>query len=322
LRPTSLALALAATLLLAAPAARADEPSDAPERVLNGFDLEPSLVEVDEIRHGGPPRDGIPALDAPPHVPVVGAPWPEEEVVLGLELGGEARAYPVSILEWHELVNDELGGRPILVSYCPLCGTGIVFDRRVGGETRRFGVSGLLYRSDLLMFDRESGSLWSQISAKAITGPARGERLTVLRATMHRLADWRRAHPDGTILGRDTGFRRRYGVAPYEGYAVSEELFFPAPLDGRFHPKMPTLGLRLASGPARAYPASELVAAGGRVRERFEGRRVEVAYDPERQVFRVEAPDDVEVIEGFWFAWMAFHPESSVYRAPETDPDD
>jgi len=308
-KPVRIALSLLGLVLLGAAPAGA-------ERSLNGFVIESDTVDPEEIRHGGPPRDGIPALDAPPHRPVAGAPWPEDEVVLAVELGGEARAYPVSILEWHELVNDELGDRPILVSYCPLCGTGMVFDRRVKGEPRRFGVSGLLYRSDLLMFDRESGSLWSQIHARAVTGPAEGERLELLRSRMMRLADWRSRHPEGTVLTRETGHERRYGQQPYAGYATSEELLFPAPLDRRYHPKMPTIGLRLASGPARAYPASELVAAGGTVRERFAGRDVTVGYDPEDQVFRVEAPDDVEIVEGFWFAWMAFHPESSVYVAP------
>lgn len=290
-------------------------PAEGPERVLNGFSIESSSVDPDEIRHGGPPRDGIPALDAPPHVPIASAPWPEDEIVLGVALDGAARAYPVSILDWHELVNDELAGRPILVSYCPLCGTGVVFDRRVGGQVRRFGVSGLLYRSDLLMFDRETGSLWSQISARAVTGPAEGRRLALLRAPMLRLADFRERHPEATVLSRETGYHRSYGRGPYAGYAVSEELYFPAPRDERYHPKMPTLGVRLAGGIARAFPASELVRAGGRVRERFVGRRIEVAYDPEAQVFEVEAPDDVEVIEGYWFAWMAFHPESSVFVA-------
>jgi len=285
-------------------------------RSLNGFDLASRVIDPGEIRAGGPPRDGIPALETPPHVPVVGAPWDEDEIVLGVEVEGEARAYPVSILNWHELVNDELGGRPILVSFCPLCGTGLVFDRRVGDRVRRFGVSGLLYRSDLLMYDRESQSLWSQISAEAVTGPSQGQRLSLVRSGMQRLADWRTEHPGSTVLSRDTGYRRRYDTTPYGGYATSDQLYFPAPKDARYHPKMPTLGLRLPSGPARAYPASEIVASGGRVRERFAGRNIQVSYDPEEQVFSVDAPDDVEVIEGYWFAWMAFHPKSSVYTAP------
>ena len=136
----------------------------------NGFVLEPASIPAEEILAGGPRRDGIPALDHPSVLRAADADWSDDEPVLGVVVAGEARAYPVAILNWHELVNDTLGGEPILVSFCPLCGTGLVFDRRVGGEVRAFGVSGLLYRSDLLMFDRGSESLWSQISAEAKLG--------------------------------------------------------------------------------------------------------------------------------------------------------
>ena len=128
-------------------------------------------MPVEEILAGGPPRDGIPALDEPKFVSAAASVWEDDEHVVGVSVGGESRAYPLAILVWHELVNDSLGGEPILVSYCPLCGTAMVFDRRVGGRERRFGVSGLLYLSDLLLYDRASESLWSQISATAVTGP-------------------------------------------------------------------------------------------------------------------------------------------------------
>jgi hypothetical protein len=307
--PRALALGLAAAWTAAADAAPAAE-------VKNGFTLDASGVEAAEIIAGGPPRDGIPALDHPPHVPAEEAGWPGDEIVLGVAWGGEARAYPVAILEWHELVNDDLGGRPILVSYCALCGTGIVFDRRVAGSARGFGVSGLLYRSDLLLYDRETESLWSQISARALTGPSRGLRLAVVRSRIVSWERWRREHPQTGVLSGETGHDRDYGNSPYGDYAHSEELLFPVAQDRRFHPKMPTLGLRLPDGPARGYPASELVRAGGRVEESFAGQRVAVAYDPDAQVFDVEAPEAVEVIEGFWFAWAAFHPEASVFGAP------
>ena len=241
--------------------------------------------------------------------------------MIGLVQGGRARAYPLAILVWHELVNDTLGGRPVLVSYCPLCGTGIVFDRRIAGRTRRFGVSGLLYRSDLLLYDRETESLWSQISAEAVTGPARGSRLRPVRSRITTWGAWRSEHPGTDVLSLETGHRRPYGRAPYGDYARSEKLRFPAPRDARYHPKMPTAGLRLPGGPARAYPAEELVRAGGRVRERFAGRPVSVAYDADEGLFRVEAPPEVEVIEGYWFAWAAFHPETEVFRAAPARPE-
>jgi hypothetical protein len=281
----------------------------------NGFPLAPASIPAGEIVAGGPPRDGIPALVDPLRIPAEEAHWEAEEPVVGVVIRGNAAAYPLSILEWHELVNDTLGGEPILVSYCPLCATAMVFERRIGGRTRSLGVSGLLYRSDLLFYDRETASLWSQIRAEAVTGPSLGERLLLLRARTLLWREWRELHPDSTVLSPETGHRRPYGRSAYGDYATSEELRFPAPIDRRHHPKMPTLGLRLAAGPARAYPAVELLRAGGAVTERFAGREVRVAYDLARESFSVEAPPEVEVVEGYWFAWMAFHPESSVFTA-------
>jgi hypothetical protein len=305
-------LLCAVLVLLGAPAGAAP-----PER--NGFELAPASVDAAEILSGGPPRDGIPALDHPPHLTAAEAPGRDDDTVLGVVQGGEARAYPLSILVWHELVNDTLGGRPILVSYCPLCGTGMVFDRRVDGAARVFGVSGLLYRSDLLLYDRETESLWSQISAEAVTGPSRGRRLGLLRSRITSWRAWRRAHPATRVLSLETGHDRRYGVSPYGDYATSRRLLFPAPYDARYHPKTPTVGLRLPGGAARAYPAVELARAGGMVQESFEGRAVRVAYDADQQVFAVEAPPEIEVVEGYWFAWAAFHPDGSVFTpvAPE-----
>ena len=284
-----------------------------PER--NGFRLSNPTVPLDRILAAGPARDGIPALREPATMPAGAAPWHDDETVIGVVQGGAARAYPIAILNWHELVNDTLGGREILVSYCPLCGTGLVFDRRVGGQARTFGVSGLLYNSDLLIYDHESLSLWSQIESSAVTGPASGTRLRVLRSRLTTWGRWRGEHPETRVLSLDTGHQRDYGRSPYDDYATTRSLYFPAPLDPRYHPKMPTLGVRVAGGAARGYPAAELVSAGGRVEDQLEGHRVVVSYDETHQVFEVEADPELEVIEGYWFAWSAFHPDASVFQA-------
>ncbi len=286
------------------------------EPIRNGFDLADAAVPAEEILAGGPARDDIPALDHPEAIGSAGADWDDDVLVLGFAENGEARAYPVPILDWHELVNDTVGGRPVLVSWCPLCGTGMVFDRRVGEADRHFGVSGLLYRSDVLMYDRETESLWSQISSRAISGPSRGRELRLLRSRMERWGAWRLRHPHTTVLSRRTGHQRAYGRSPYAGYATSKRLRFPTPTDDRYHPKMPTVGLRLPGGVARGYPAEELVRAGGFAEEELAGHRVRVRYDDTAQTFDVEAPEGVEVIEGFWFAWAAFHPDASVFRVP------
>lgn len=287
------------------------------EPMRNGFRLAPASVPIAEILSGGPPRDGIPALQDPERIPAGEAPWGADEMVVGVERNGAAAAYPIAILVWHELVNDELGGDPILVSYCPLCGTAMVFDRRIEGKSHRFGVSGLLYQSDMLLYDHETESLWSQISSEAVTGKALGNRLSLLRSQMMSWGDWKKTHPETTVLSPRTGHSRAYGRSPYGDYATSKDLYFPVEIDRRYHPKMPTLGLRLRDGTARAYPAEELVRVGGSVEERFAERPVRVSYDPDRQVFAAQAPDDVEIVEGFWFAWMAFHATSSVFVAPK-----
>ncbi len=286
---------------------------------LNGFDLEPSLVPTHEIVKGGPDRDGIPALDYPSYDVAGEASWRDDELVVGVVRGKEARAYPIAILVWHELVNDELGGDPILVSFCPLCGTALVFDRRLQGQSRTFGVSGLLYQSDLLMFDRETESLWSQIGASAVTGALMGQRLQLLRSKISTWKQWRVAHPNTTVLSRKTGIQRDYGRTPYEGYDTSNLLYFPVKADTRRHPKMPTLGLRIPNGPSRAYPGEEIANAGGRVEDIFSGQRVVVTYDSKSKRFDFEIPQGIEVIEGFWFAWMAFHPDSTVFVSDEPE---
>lgn len=144
----------------------------------NAFDLSGGLAPPDEIHAGGPPRDGIPALTDPACVPAAQADLlAPDDRILGLTPGGEARAYPIAILSRHEIVNDGIGGRAVAVTYCPLCGTGVAFDALHTGRRVEFGVSGLLYNSDVLLYDRQTESLWSQIAKQAVTGPMKGQRL-------------------------------------------------------------------------------------------------------------------------------------------------
>jgi hypothetical protein len=319
LRTSCRSVATLAALLawLALPgASRAEAPTS-----LNGFALRPASIPAGEILPGGPPRDGIPALTRPHHLAAAEAPWHDDELVVGVVRGSEARAYPIAILNWHELVNDRLGGDDVLVSWCPLCGSALVFDREIAGKVRTFGVSGLLYKSDLLLYDRETESLWSQLEGSAVTGSSRGTRLRVLRSELTTWKSWRSRHPATRVLSLETGHGRNYARSPYAGYADSERLLFPAPLDPRYHPKTPTVGIREAGGPARGYPADELVNAGGQITDRFAGHQVRISYDPASRVFDVDASLELEVIESYWFAWAAFHPEASVFvAAPQPAP--
>lgn len=186
------------------------------------------------------PRDNIPAIDAPKFVSVgAAAGWLEDvEPVVALEIGGDARAYPLQILTWHEIVNDEVGGVPVAVTFCPLCNSAIVFDRRFDGDVLDFGVSGNLRNSDLIMYDRQTHSWWQQFTGEGIVGRYAGGQLEHLPSLLVSFADFRAAYPDGRTLSRDTGFARQYGRNPYVGYdtAKGNPFLFGGALDERLLP--------------------------------------------------------------------------------------
>ncbi|NIR48043.1 DUF3179 domain-containing protein, partial [candidate division KSB1 bacterium] len=144
----------------------------------NGFDLSGSLIPPDEILAGGPPRDGIPAIDNPKFVSPSEADFLQpEDRVLGIDRNGVAKAYPIKIVNWHEIINDRFGDEAVVVTYCPLCGSGVAFSAEINAKATTFGVSGLLYNNDVLLYDRRTKSLWSQLMGKAVTGPLKAEEL-------------------------------------------------------------------------------------------------------------------------------------------------
>jgi len=283
----------------------------------NGFDLDNAAVPRDEIRHGGPPRDGIPSIDRPQFLSAGEADFLDpEDRVLALEHDGVAKAYPVRILNYHEIVNDELAGDPVVVTYCPLCGTGMVFSALVDGRETDFGVSGLLYNSDVLLYDRRTESLWSQIMAEAVSGPLVGKTLDTLPASHTTWRDWSQRHPDTLVLSTDTGYSRDYSRSPYEGYADSRRIWFPVGnRDQRYHPKEMVIGLELG-GESKAYPFAELSAQSGAFTDTVGGREVTVEFDPANRTGRVLGADGEEIptVIAFWFAWAAFHPDTAVFQ--------
>lgn len=206
---------------------REDVPSVLRDRDAEG--LPAPTVDLADIVSGGPPPDGIPAIDEPGFQRTADVAWVDDaEQVLAVEVGGEARAYPVQVLTHHEIVNDTIAGVPVAVTYCPLCASGIAFDRRVGERVLSFGTSGSLYLSDLVMYDRQTESLWPQIEGAAVAGVLTGAELTVLPASLVSWEQWREAHPDGWVLSRQTGFSRPYGANPYYQYDDKESLpMFP-----------------------------------------------------------------------------------------------
>ena len=204
------------------------------------------LVDLSQILSGGPPPDGIPPLEDPAFEPAGDVDWlPEVEPVLALEVNGDARAYPLRIMTWHELVNGTVGGVPVTVSYCPLCNSAIAYDRRVGDRILDFGTSGALLNSSLVMYDRQTESLWSHYTGQAVVGHLTGTELDLIPVQTVSFAAFLASHPEGHVLSLDTGHFRRYGQNPYQFYDSSSRPFlFSGPFDDRLEPLARVLALR------------------------------------------------------------------------------
>ena len=204
-------------------------------------DLSKRAIDLNELRTGGPPKDGIPSIDAPSFVSVDGArAWMEpQEPVIALQHGGEAKAYPLKILTHHEIVNDRIAGTPVAVTFCPLCYSALVFDRTLQGEPVEFGVSGMLRKSDMVMYDRRTETLWQQFTGTAIAGDRTGTTLSQLPAQIVAFSQFAEAYPDGRVLSKDTGHRRNYDRTPYAGYddVNSRPFAFAGAVDDRLPPK-------------------------------------------------------------------------------------
>ncbi|MBK6296065.1 MAG: DUF3179 domain-containing protein [Rhodoferax sp.] len=308
------------TLVLATAEVRSQAIESDPA-LFNGFDVSNSSISRLAIQRGGPPKDGIAAIDRPKFLAATQAALADSDRVLGVTLAGIARAYPVRILNWHEVVNDRFGEVDIAVTYCPLCGTGMAFEAGSTAGALGFGVSGLLYNSDVLLYDRKTQSLWSQILQVAISGPAKGSKLVAVALTHTTWADWRRRHPATQVLSTDTGFARDYGRDPYAGYDRVQSLMFDVQhRDDRFPLKEWVLGVEVG-GRTKAYPFSVLarrVDAKGELLDSVGGKSLRVRYDAAHGTAEVvdASGRPVPSVMAFWFAWVAFHPRTEVLRAP------
>ncbi len=287
----------------------------------NGFDLSDTLVPAREIRAGGPAKDGIPAINKPLFEKVAEAlDWLDPaERVLGVVIKDRARAYPVKILNWHEIVNDRIDDQFFAVSYCPLCGTGMVFATNAGQGALFFGVSGLLYNSDVLLYDHNTNSLWSQIMAKAISGRLKGTELPQLPITHTDFRTWTKKYPQTEVLSRKTGYRLSYDDSPYKGYEKTRRLYFKvshrAPKN--YHPKERVLGVKVGVK-TKAYPFKELLAHGAsEVLDRVGNKPLKIVWDEEAQsaIALDMQGKQLPAITGFWFAWYTFYPDTEVFVA-------
>ena len=248
-----------------APDAKGDSDPEVPaaEPEVEGWktDWSKSTIDLGELIRGigaSDPRDVIPPLDNPNFEGVSRASeWLEDpEPVAMLELDGAVRAYPLRILTWHEIVNDEIAGTPVAVTYCPLCNSAVGFERRVNGQTLTFGVSGLLRNSDLVMWDRQTESLWQQITGEAIVGELAGTQMPLIPTPIVSWKDFRQAFPSAEVLSRETGHDRAYGSNPYVGYdSESQPFLFNGDLDPRYSPMERVVGVTIGKE-TKAYPFS------------------------------------------------------------------
>ncbi len=312
------------------------------------------IVPLDKIKGGGPPKDGIPSIDDPQFATLSGSSFmTQSDIVIGLEINGEAKAYPLSILVWHEIVNDNVGGTPVAVTYCPLCFTNQVFERILNGQEVEFGTSGKLYNSNLVMYDRLTDSYWSQALGMAITGELTGQELKIIPFDVISWGDWISIHPETLVLTTETGYTRAYGVDPYGDYYTDPRIIFPVDhKDDRMHPKEIIIGFHEGQT-YKAYKQSDvksekivndkineapivlfsMYAGNARAFDRIvDGQVLEFDFLDNKiidlQTSSVWSYDgiaisgELEGLElnrlpfnpGFWFEWIAFHPDTEVYE--------
>jgi hypothetical protein len=271
-------------------------------------------VALEDLHQGCLARDCIPSIDKPKFVDAGDADFLKGgDIVLTIVRGEDVRAYPTRILNFHEIVNDTIDGEPIAITFCPLCGTGLAFRRVVDSRETEFGVSGLLYNSDLVMYDRRTNTLWDQIEGRGIVGELTGKKLHMLPTAMARWGRWKQAHPDTKVLSTDTGFDHDYSQNPYEKYQSSTRIAFPVSgTDDRLRPKTVVHGVYV-DGIYVAW-TERLLESEGEVRQEVNDRNLVVTYqeDGSVSVTDLASGNSYTPVRAFWFAWYAFHPDTII----------
>lgn len=282
-------------------------------------DQQKQSVPLEEIVSGGPPQDGIPPIDMPKFVSVSQADFlMDSDVGVAVSRDGVNRFYPFQILVWHEIVNDTIKGKRVLITYCPLCYSGIVFDPLVKGERVEFGTSGKLWNSNLVMYDRKTQSLWSQILGQAIVGEMTGAKLSVIPSNVVRFGAWKKVYPTGEVLSRDTGQTRSYGKDPYGDYYTSSGLYFPVKTkDSRLDEKEFVAGVILGSK-EKAYPISSIKRKKNII-DTLDGHTLRITYNPKTEEIRMtekikKKETVIAPFYSYWFSWVAVHHNTEVYK--------
>jgi hypothetical protein len=288
-------------------------------------DFSRTNIDLAEVVSGGPPRDGIPPIDEPQFIPVEDyEPISPHEPVISMQLNGEARAYPLRVMMWHEIVNDTIAGTPIAVTYCPLCNTSVVFDRRLGDQVLDFGTTGYLRHSDLIMYDRQTDSWWQQYGGTGIAGEFVDESLRILTSRLESIEKFQRQFPEGSVLIPNDPHARDYRRNPYVGYDSSP---FPFLFKGRVPDGVePMMRVVAVDDIAVALPvlmASTAIEFEGVVMHWEEGQlsalddeRISQSRDVGNVVVTRDGVDIPHVVT-FAFAFYAFNPEGKLMTAPD-----
>ncbi|NER49895.1 MAG: DUF3179 domain-containing protein [Symploca sp. SIO1A3] len=269
-----------------------------------------SRIDLAQLLNGGPPKDGIPSIDNPKFDTAQTTPFPKDELVIGIVVNGEAKAYPFGIMNWHELVNDTVGNVNLSISYCPLCDTIVAFER----DNSTYGVSGKLYQSCLVMYDRADDTLYSQPWALGVVGSQVNRSLTKVPAVKTNLGAWLAKYPDSKILSTDTGHNRDYLRYPYGDYYTNERIIFPVPNQDKrkLHPKAIVSYIWQAdnqkphnqfSGTSHQFVHDELQQVGEKVVE-FDDRQILARWDNQLQTVVVEELDGTPLPSSTAFAFV------------------
>jgi hypothetical protein len=275
-------------------------------------------IPLEDIQGGGPQKDGIPSLDNPQFISVSAADDFLDDGGLGIAISydGVDRFYPMQIMVWHEIVNDHIGDQAFLVTYCPLCGTGIVYEPIVNGEVSEFGTSGKLWNSNLVMYDRQTDSYWSQALGEAVVGEMTGTKLTLLPYQNMYWEFWKKQFPEGEVLSKDTGYSRDYDRDPYGDYYTSTGVWFELDNeDSRYHQKEPMWGIEI-EGVYKAYVLEELLQSEGAFQDTVGDVAVNIQFDEASNTFSLERLDTGESINAsysFWFSWISIHTNTEVF---------
>lgn len=281
----------------------------------NDFRLTGLTVPVYEIIPAGPPRDGIPAVDHPQFTEATQADFlTNADEVVGVFVNGVAKAYPVRILGYHEVVNDKIGNAPVAVTFNPLCASAMAYKAQANKQPLAFGTSGLVLNSNTLFYDKQTESLWSQATGEAIAGPASGMKMELLPTAYVTWGEWREKYPESLVMTTETGHQRNYACVPYE--ANSNRLLFPVnQVDKRLPLKERVVGIEV-DGRYKAYPHAML--ANGKkmlTEDEFNGKKIVIQFNNTAKTALVTDAEGnlIPSATMYWFSWFAFHPQTEVH---------